>query len=127
MLHAPGPFGVRSHEKLCSFYYMLYKMENNYETLRIPDLKALAKECGLRGYSRLRKAELIELLQGNGAQRPPRMPSPLRGATWESQRRPQTEVSNPLVGHPNGKQPEGPGSSLGSIGAPLMKHQLKCR
>ena len=40
-------------------------MENNYETLRMPELKALARECRLRGYSRLRKAELIAFLQNN--------------------------------------------------------------
>ena len=34
-------------------------MENNYETLRMPELKALARESKLRGYSRLRKAELF--------------------------------------------------------------------
>ena len=39
------------------------KMENNYETLRMPELKALATERKLRGYSRLRKAELIAFLQ----------------------------------------------------------------
>ena len=38
-------------------------MENNYETLRMPELKALARKCKLRGYSRLRKAELIAFLQ----------------------------------------------------------------
>ena len=38
-------------------------MENNYETLRMPELKALARERRLRGYSRLRKAELIAFLQ----------------------------------------------------------------
>ena len=35
----------------------------NYETLRMPELKALARERRLRGYSRLRKAELIAFLQ----------------------------------------------------------------
>ena len=35
---------------------------NNYETLRVPELKALARERNLRGYSRLRKAELIAFL-----------------------------------------------------------------
>ena len=40
-------------------------MENNYETLRMPELKALARERGLRGYSRLRKADLIAFLQNN--------------------------------------------------------------
>ena len=38
-------------------------MENNYKTLRMPELKALAGEHRLRGYSRLRKAELIAFLQ----------------------------------------------------------------
>ena len=38
-------------------------MENNYKTLRMPELKALTRECKLRGYSRLRKAELIAFLQ----------------------------------------------------------------
>ena len=40
-------------------------MENNYETLRMPELKALARECRLRNYSQLRKAELIAFLQNN--------------------------------------------------------------
>ena len=40
-------------------------MENNYETLRMPELKALARERKLRGCSRLRKAELIAFLQRN--------------------------------------------------------------
>ena len=52
-------------KKLCPFYYMLYKIENNYETLRMSELKALARERRLRGYSRLRKAELIAFLQNN--------------------------------------------------------------
>ena len=38
-------------------------MEINYETLRMPELKALARERRLRGYSRLRKGELIAFLQ----------------------------------------------------------------
>ena len=37
-------------------------MENNYETLRIPELKALTREHRLRGYSWLRKADLIAFL-----------------------------------------------------------------
>ena len=38
-------------------------VENNSETLKMPELKALARERRLRGYSRLRKAELIAFLQ----------------------------------------------------------------
>ena len=89
----------------------------------MPELRALAREHRLRGYSRLRKAELIALLQDNEHQaqrrphpnRPPQMsPSraPPRGATWESQREPQTEV----------RQPE---ARFVELEAPLTKRQLK--
>ena len=40
-------------------------MENNYKTLRMPELNALMRERRLRGYSRLRKADLIAFLQNN--------------------------------------------------------------
>ena len=40
-------------------------MENNYETLRMPELKALMRDHRLRGYSLLRKADLIAFLQNN--------------------------------------------------------------
>ena len=49
--------------KTLSILMCVYKMENNYETLRMPELKALAREHRLRGYSRLRKVELIAFLQ----------------------------------------------------------------
>ena len=39
--------------------------------MKVIDLKALANEHGLRGYSKLRKAELITLLQNN----PPPVPT----------------------------------------------------
>ena len=45
------------------FYYPLLKMENNSERMRMPELKALAKMNGLKRYSRLRKADLIELIR----------------------------------------------------------------
>ena len=55
-------------------------METNYDTLRMPDLRALAREHGLRGYSRLRKAELIAFFWDNlgliTALRPPTKPIP---------------------------------------------------
>ena len=75
----------------------------------MPELKAFTRECRLRGYSRLRKAELIAFLQDNEhqAQRPP--PPPPQMSTWEPQRKPQTEV----------RQPE--------LEAPLTKRQLKHR
>ena len=80
-------------------------MENNYETLRIPELKALAREHRLRGYSRLRKADLIAFLQNN--ERRAQM------STWEPQREPQGEVQT------EPRQPE--------LEAPLTKRQLKHR
>ena len=33
-----------------------------YENMRMPELKALARDRGLRNYSRLRKAELVAFL-----------------------------------------------------------------
>ena len=42
-------------------------MENDHNTLRMPELKSITKERGLRGYSRLRKSELIALLQNSTA------------------------------------------------------------
>ena len=80
-------------------------MENNYETLRMPELKALARERGLRGYSQLRKADLIAFLQNN--ERRAQM------STWEPQREPQGKVQT------EARQPE--------LEAPLTKRQLKLR
>ena len=92
-------------------------MENNYKTLRMPELTALVRERRLRNYSRLRKAELIAFLGDNEQRRhrppspPPQMSTwePNQGATWELEREPQTET----------RQPE--------LEAPLTKRQLKCR
>ena len=42
-----------------------HKMETNYDTSGMPDLRALEREHGLRGYSKLRKAELITFLWDN--------------------------------------------------------------
>ena len=47
--------------------------------MRMPELKALAREHRLRGYSRLRKTELIELIRNNQ--------QPLQ--SWEPNRPPQ--------------------------------------
>ena len=59
-------YGQRSWpQKTLSILICVYKMENNYKTLRMPELKALARERELRGYSRLRRAELIVFLQNN--------------------------------------------------------------
>ena len=62
-------------------------MENNYETLRIPELKALSREQRLRGYSRLRKAELIAFLQKEEEDRQQEEPT----------QQPELEVPQPLT------------------------------
>ena len=59
--------------------------------MRMPELKSLARECRLRNYSRMRKAELVALLQNNPPPapraRPPRPtrppPPPPPTQTWE--------------------------------------------
>ena len=47
------------------------------ENMKVPELKALAKERGLRRYSRLRKGELIALLMPPASRtRPPKPTRP---------------------------------------------------
>ena len=47
------------------FYVVPHKMEVNYNALSMVDLRALARECELRGFYGLRRAGLINLLQNN--------------------------------------------------------------
>ena len=64
-----------------------------YENMRMPELKSLAREPRLRGYSRMRKAELVALLQNSlppGQSRAStsptphtRPPPPPQMSTWE--------------------------------------------
>ena len=65
--------------KTLSILMCVCKMENNYETLRMPELKALARERRLRGYSRLRKAELIAFLQKDEEDRQQEEPTSTTG------------------------------------------------
>ena len=51
--------------------------------MRMPELKALTIELGLRNYSRLRKAELIAFLQNNENQVQRRQRPPQMSSTWE--------------------------------------------
>ena len=44
--------------------------------MRLPELKSLARDRGLRSYSRMRKAELVALFQNNGTPEDPRTPAP---------------------------------------------------
>ena len=59
-----------------------------YENMRMPELKSLARDRGLRNYSRMRKAELVVLLRNNGIPESPRAPTPRTrppppSQTWE--------------------------------------------
>ena len=68
----------------------------------MPELKALARERKLRGYSRLRKAELIAFLQDED-----------RRQEEPPTREPELEVPQPLA--------------VALSGSPLTKRQLKHR
>ena len=95
--------------------------------MRVSELKALRREHGLRGYSRLRKAELIQLIQNNQWNTNPPLQSwkPQRGLNWPS--------------HPNRPPPPPPGQSTTQtwepiddrlrleLETPLTKRQLKHR
>ena len=48
--------------------------------MRMPELKSLAREHRLRGYSRMRKAELVALLQNSP---PPGQSRASTSQTWE--------------------------------------------
>ena len=71
-------------------------MENNYETLRMPELKALARERKLRGYSRLRKAELTAFLQDEDGREAPALPAHRRQEE-PIQQQPELEVPQSLT------------------------------
>ena len=47
-----------------------------YENMRMSELKSLARDRGLRNYSRMRKTELVAFLQNNGTPENPRAPTP---------------------------------------------------
>ena len=60
-----------------SYFCFAYKMEEkeDYNCMTVTKLRALAKEHGLKGYSKKRKAELIAFLREN-LQPPTRSPPP---------------------------------------------------
>ena len=63
-------------------------MEKSYQNMNVKELKALAKERGIKGYYRLRKAELIEIL---GIQAPP------TDAPATIMEEPVTEINKPVL------------------------------
>ena len=54
-------------------------MKMEYENMRVPELKSLARDRGLRNCSRMRKAELVALLQNNGTPEDTRALTPAPG------------------------------------------------
>ena len=44
--------------------------------MKMPELKSLARDGGLRNYYRMRKTKLVALLQNNGTPEDPRAPAP---------------------------------------------------
>ena len=67
--------------------------------MRMPELKVLTREHRLRGYSRLRKAELIELIRNDQQNTHPPLQS------WEPSM-PQRVLNRPP--HPNRPPPSPP-------------------
>ena len=67
-------------------------MEN--DNMRVVDLKALVKECGLRGYPGMSKADLIELLQSDPSPAPTQHTRPPRPI------RPPSPPPPPILRHP---------------------------
>ena len=68
--------------------------------MRMPELKSLARESRLRGYSRMRKAELVALLQNSpppGQRHTSTSPTPPT-QTWEpmDDRRPRKPSSQEM-------------------------------
>ena len=63
--------------------------------MRVAELKAIAREGGLRGYSRLRKAEVIALLQND--LRPTPAPRPIPAPCTRPQRPTRPPPPLPLV------------------------------
>ena len=46
------------------------------ENMRMPELKSLTRDRGLRNYSRMGKTELVAFLQNNGTPEDPRAAAP---------------------------------------------------
>ena len=99
----------------------------------MPELKALTREPRLRGYSQLRKAELMAFLQDNTPQEPQaprrqRPPRPSRPPPLHPQMSAWEHIDDRLG--PAGESPKGTPlcrARQPELEAPLTKRQFKCR
>ena len=66
--------------------------------MRVPELKSLARDRGLRNYSRMRKAELAALLQNNGPPKDPTAPTPRTRPPPPPPPTPPTQTWEPIDG-----------------------------
>ena len=64
-----------------------------YENMRVPELKALTRDRGLRNYSRMGKTELVALLQNDGTPEDPRAAAPLTRSPPPPPQRPPAYVT----------------------------------
>jgi Rho termination factor, N-terminal domain len=55
------------------------------DDLTVAQLRQLARERGIKGYSKLKKADLVKTLQGAESTEPSPAPQPSTAATWPSQ------------------------------------------
>ena len=67
-----------------------------YENMRMPELKSLTRACTLRNYSRMRKAELVALLQNNPPPGQSRASAALTPQTRPSPPPPPTQTWEPI-------------------------------
>ena len=74
-------------------------------SMKVAELRSLARERGLRGYSKLRKAELINLLESTPAAQPVLQPPPVLHPPVNDQFSVHDQFQPPPVLH---KRPVGP-------------------
>ncbi len=75
--------------------------EMNLEEMKVAELKQLAKELGITGYSGLKKADLIEKIGSHQAEAPP----DVEEASAEKGTEPVIEEAAPLEGSPGEEPP----------------------
>ena len=88
-------------------------MEKSYQKMKVKELKALAKERGIKGYYRLRKAELIEIL---GIQAPTDAPATIIDEPVTVMDEPEPEIKKPVLSPTKMKNISRVSSSISGFG-----------